>query len=59
MTKSMNEKYITYQQAITQDVCLICGKPAHRTSENIDRYGAPYCLEHQREFDKQWEKEKL
>ena len=55
----MSEKYITYQQAITQNICLKCGKPAHKASENLEKYGAPYCLEHQREFDKQWEKKSL
>jgi len=55
----MSEKRITYQTAITKNVCLKCGKPAHKTSETVKVYGAPYCLGCQREFDKRWEKEKL
>ena len=55
----MSEKYIMYQQAIAESKCLLCGKPAHKTSETVKVYGAPYCLGCQREFDKRWEKEKL
>jgi len=44
---TMDNIRITYQQAVSKNVCILCGQPAVTDAS----YGAAYCAEHKREID--------
>jgi len=39
----MTEKYISWTRAVTERICLKCGKKVNSKPPDYDGFGSPYC----------------